>query len=169
MEESARVIRDVADVDWADLVPTEKAVLCFVIDAGRLLLIEKKTGLGSGKVNGPGGRIEPGETAMEAAIRETREETGITPSQLTEVARLAFVFTDGYSLSCDVFVARGWTGVMGETREALPFWCALNAIPYPRMWADDALWLPHALAGTRVVGRFVFEGDRMLSHHVSPS
>jgi 8-oxo-dGTP diphosphatase len=80
-----------------------------------------------------------------------------------------FVFTDGYSLSCDVFVARKWAGHLSETREARPFWCPLEAIPYRKMWEDDALWLPRALAGERVVGRFVFEGDRMLSHGVSPA
>lgn len=162
-------IRSVADVDWANLVPTERAVLCFVVSGRSILLIHKKTGLGSGKVNGPGGRIEPGETSHDAAIRETREETGITPAELRPAARLEFVFTDGYSLTCDAWVAGGFTGEAGETREALPFWCPLDQIPYDRMWADDALWLPEALAGRRVLGRFVFEGDRMLSHHVSPA
>jgi dATP pyrophosphohydrolase len=31
------------------------------------------------------GRIEPGETAARAAIRETREETGLTPAQLYQI------------------------------------------------------------------------------------
>ena len=38
---------------------------------------EKKRGLGEGYFNAPGGHIEEAETAMEAAVRETKEETGV--------------------------------------------------------------------------------------------
>ena len=143
-------------------------MLCFVRHGSQVLLIHKKTGLGSGKVNGPGGRIEPGETAPAAAVRETREETGITPAGLTEAAELSFVFTDGYTLHCVAFIADSWTGELTETREALPFWCETHAIPYDRMWADDVLWLPRALRGERLAGRFVFEGDAMLDFALFP-
>jgi 8-oxo-dGTP diphosphatase len=159
--------RTIEEVDWESWSPTERAVLCFVLWDGQALLIHKKTGLGSGKVNGPGGRIEPGELPAEAAIRETVEETGIRPADLREAASLSFVFTDGYSLSCEVFFAASWNGTLVETREAAPFWCRIDAIPYDRMWADDALWLPRALRGERVAGRFVFDGDAMLSHHIT--
>ncbi len=65
--------------DWKNWVPKERGTLCFVLREGKILLIEKKRRLGAGKVNGPGGRIEPGETPEQAAIRETQEEIGITP------------------------------------------------------------------------------------------
>ena len=53
-----RVAR-VSDVDWTNWTPTERATLLFVIRDGQMLLIHKKKGLGAGKINGPGGRIEP--------------------------------------------------------------------------------------------------------------
>jgi 8-oxo-dGTP diphosphatase len=162
----AEIPRDVDAVDWDAWQPAEQAVLCFIRGPGRILLIHKKTGLGHGKVNGPGGRIERGELPAQAAVRETREETGVTPAELSEVATLSFLFTDGYSLRCVVFFASAWTGELAETREAAPFWCAEQAVPYDRMWEDDALWLPLALRGAYVVGHFVFESDRMLSHRV---
>jgi len=34
------------------------------------------------------------------------------------------------------------------------------------MWADDRLWVPLMLAGTRFEGRFLFDGDRMLGHKI---
>ena len=64
----------VDDIDWPLWQFTEHAVLCFIVDGDRILLIHKKTGLGAGKVNGPGGRIEPGESPLQAAVRETEEE-----------------------------------------------------------------------------------------------
>ena len=62
----------VSGIDWAAWKPTEYANLCFVMRDGKILLIRKKRGLGAGKINGPGGRLEPGETALAAAIRETQ-------------------------------------------------------------------------------------------------
>ncbi|MGA1129362.1 MAG: NUDIX domain-containing protein, partial [Chthoniobacterales bacterium] len=55
--------------DWSVWQPTERANLCFVTRGDEVLLIHKKRGLGAGKSHGPGGRIEPGETAAEAAVR----------------------------------------------------------------------------------------------------
>lgn len=151
---------------WDEWKPTHHAVLCFIRAENQLLLIHKKRGLGAGKINAPGGKLDPGETAAEAAVRETREEVGLVPMKLVECGRLSFVFTDGYSLHVTVFLA-GWAGEEArETDEALPFWCAIDEIPYERMWEDDALWLPQVLAGSRVEGQFIFEESRMLSHRI---
>jgi 8-oxo-dGTP diphosphatase len=161
-------ITAVEQVDWDSHLFTEEAVLCFIRDNENLLLIHKKTGLGAGKVNAPGGRIEKGEVPIAAAIRETQEETGITPSGLEMMAELNFIFTDGYSLRGYVFFASGHSGTMVSTVEADPFWCDAGALPYENMWADDIIWLPRVLNGEKVLGRFIFEGDKMLSLSVVP-
>ena len=72
--------RRMSEIDWASWVPTEKATLLFVLRDGQVLLIHKKTGLGAGKINGPGGRIDPGETPRQCAIREVQEELCVTPT-----------------------------------------------------------------------------------------
>ncbi|GAB4243867.1 MAG: hypothetical protein OHK005_08470 [Candidatus Methylacidiphilales bacterium] len=155
-----------AHVEWQQWCPRERGVLLFVLDGSQLLLIEKKRGLGAGKVNGPGGRIDPGESAIEAAVRETREEVGITPIDPREVGRLRFQFLDGYSLHCTVFIASAWTGSLQETVEAKPFWVTRDAVPFDRMWADDIHWFPAMLSGQSFEGWFVFDADRMLEKHL---
>ncbi len=157
---------DTWTVDWRVWQPTERAVLCFVRQEGRLLLIVKKRGLGAGKVNAPGGRIEPGETAAAAAVRETQEEVGMTPIDPTVAGEVLFAFSNGYNLACTVFVAISSTGTPIETPEAQPFWQPEVDIPYERMWADDHLWLPLLLAGRPFRGAFMFDGDQMLWHQV---
>ena len=150
--------------DWRAWQAAERATLAFVVKDNRVLLIHKKRGLGAGKINAPGGRLEPGETALQAAVRETREEVGVTPTGLEERAVLRFAFTDGYGLECHVFVASGAEGTPVETDEALPFWCALDEIPFGKMWADDRVWLPLALEGRTLEAWFVFDGDVALWH-----
>lgn len=154
------------EIDWSRWTPRERATLCFICDGDRVLLIHKKRGLGAGKVNGPGGKIDPGETALESAIRETIEEVGVTPLNPQQSGELFFQFADGYSLHCTVFRANEHSGTAIETAEAVPFWTASADLPFDRMWADDRHWLPLLLAGQQFVGRFVFDGNEMLSRDV---
>ncbi len=153
-------------MDWTHWQPRERANLCFIVKDGRVLLIRKKRGLGAGKINGPGGKLEPGETALISAIREVQEEIGVTPLEIEERGVLHFQFVDGYSLHCAVFLARDFTGELIETVEAAPLWFDLAAIPYDEMWADDRHWLPQMLAGGRFTAWFAFDGDTMLSKDV---
>jgi len=154
--------------NWPSWTPTERAALCYVIEGGRILLIRKKLGFGAGKISGPGGRIEPGESAADAARRETQEEIGVSPTGLAKAGELFFQFADGYALHCAVFTAQGAQGELVETKEAAPFWVETSAIPFAGMWADDALWMPWMLSKRPFRGYFCFDGERMLKSRLEP-
>ena len=146
----------------------QKAVLCFVIRDDEILLIHKKTGLGKGKINGPGGKIEKGETAEQAAVRELREEVKITVKGPQFAGELYFQFTDGLGLHCEVFTAKEYIGTPEETREAGPFWNKIDNIPFDKMWVDDKLWFPLMLSEQKFKAEFVFDGDDMLDYKIYP-
>lgn len=154
------------EVDWAHWQPGERATLLFVVKAGRILMIRKKRGLGAGKITGPGGRQEEGESMLACAERELFEEVAIQAFGIQERGTLSFQFTDGYALLVTVYSADDYRGTPSESEEALPFWVDVGAIPYPEMWVDDKLWMPLMLAGQPFSGRFLFEGDKMLSSEV---
>ena len=69
-----------------DAADTDYGVGVLVVQDGRFLC---GTRLKGGSVGGPGGHIEAGESPEDAAIRETREEFGITPKDLMPVAFLS--------------------------------------------------------------------------------
>lgn len=165
--ERYRDIRDYDTIDWEHWTPVEQATLMFIRDGERILLIEKKRGLGAGKINGPGGRMEGNETPEECAIRETQEELIITPTGVQPAGELNFQFVDGHSIRGFVFTATGWEGTPTETDEANPVWTPIPEIPFHRMWADDAVWFPWMLRGDPFLGRFLFDNDTMLGHHLS--
>ena len=158
--------RRVSDIDWAGWKPTDFATLVFVQKDGRLLLIHKKRGLGAGKLNGPGGRLEVGETFDACAVREVREELCITPKGLEKMGELRFQFVDGYGIYVHVYRASDFEGTPSETPEAIPIWVDEDRVPYDEMWEDDRIWLPLLIAGTRFDANFIFEGDVMLDHEL---
>ncbi len=166
MDENA-IPDKISSIDWAAWQPTERAVLSFMRDGDRLLLIHKKTGLGTGKVNAPGGRIDPGETAVHAAIRETIEEVHLEPKNPEKRGELFFQFKDGYKLHGEVFFSTEFVGTPTETYEADPFWCGIKDIPYDEMWEDDRYWLPLALKGTPFKAYFIFDNDKMIDKKIA--
>jgi len=155
-------VRTLADVDWKSWSPAVRATLLFVVRDERILLIRKKRGLGAGKINGPGGKIDAGESPLVAAIREVQEEIGVTPERVEQHGEILFQFTDGLALEGFVFLARDCTGSPRETDEATPLWTPVDRIPYARMWADDVSWMPMLLAGEKFRGRALFDADALL-------
>lgn len=152
------------DIDWTTWQAVDTATLAFVIKEEQILLIRKKRGLGAGKINGPGGRLEENESIHACAVREAQEELGITPLAPQKHGELLFQFVDGYSIHVHVFRALDLTGTPIETEEAIPIWSPLDAVPYHEMWEDDEIWLPHLIAGKQFHGRFIFDKDNMLDH-----
>jgi 8-oxo-dGTP diphosphatase len=143
-----------------------EATLCFLVREGtprEILLGFKKVGFGQGKYGGVGGKVEPGEEPIHAAARELHEETGIVVAErdLQPAACLAFCFPHRpeWTQMVHVFTATSWTGEAGESREIVPAWFAVDAIPFERMWDDCGYWLPRVLAGDWVRATFVFSVD----------
>ncbi len=129
----------------------------------QVLLGLKRLGFGAGKVTGIGGKVEPGEKPARAAARELEEEVALVacPTDLYPVAQLAFQFPHrpDWSTVMHVFVLWSWSGTAAAGREIEPAWFPVGAVPYARMWADTAHWLPRVLAGDHVRGHFVFAAD----------
>ncbi|MFG6080668.1 NUDIX hydrolase [Paracoccus litorisediminis] len=53
------------------------AALAVLVEAKRVLLVQRRNPPDAGLWGFPGGHVEPGETALDAAARELAEETGV--------------------------------------------------------------------------------------------
>ena len=155
-----------------DFSSTQEATIVHLLDgdlaAGgegidRVLLMRKKRGVGAGLYNGPGGKVEPGETPRECAVREAREELGVDVHDLEKVGELGFAFGGEPTFYCHVYRSADFTGPAEETAEADPEWFDVDDLPYDEMWEDDRHWFPHLLVGESFRGLVAFDdaGEEM--------
>ena len=68
---------------------TKVGVTVLLTSSNQLLLAQRKGSHGAGTWDTPGGHLEPGETIVDCAIRETFEETGIQLSA-KDIVELGF-------------------------------------------------------------------------------
>jgi|AntRauTorcE11897_2_1112592.scaffolds.fasta_scaffold00161_11 mutator protein MutT len=143
--------------------------LLFLLNGDQVLLAMKKRGFGAGLYNGVGGKLDPGETVEQAAVRECQEEVTVTPRHIQKVAQLNFVFAESKPPQPDMyvttFITSEWDGEPNETEEMSPKWFKQADIPYKDMWEDDPHWLPQVLEGKKVVGDFSFNLQNKLIRH----
>lgn len=171
INENFRNADKVDDIDWDIWEPTERCTLCYIIDRSRneVLLIKKLRGMGEGYLNAPGGHIEDEETNKEAAVREVKEETGLTvlPDSLLIRGRLHFQFKDGIRMLGYVFFSYSYSGtLLDKTDETIPFWESLDNLDYSAMWEDDRLWLERAIKGDEFDGYFIFDDRKMIDSRI---
>lgn len=149
---------------------TTHGTLCYIIKSGKVLLINKKKGLGAGRWNGPGGKVEGKESPDEAVGREVYEEVRIVPEWPKKVGMLDFWFGEGNApaWTVHVYVANDYDGFEKETAEAAPKWFSVSKIPYAEMWPSDQIWMPLMLQGKKFSGKFYFdeEAKNLIRHEI---
>ena len=136
------------------IVPTLRTCLTLPVRDDQVLLGHKLRGFGAGKIVGIGGKVEPGESLVQAAVRELHEEAGLTvdPAGADLAAYLDFRFPHRpeWDRTSHVFVVRRWAGQVRGCEEIRPEWFPVDAPPFARMWDENRVWLPHVLRGERV-------------------
>ncbi|MDE1860620.1 MAG: 8-oxo-dGTP diphosphatase [Candidatus Micrarchaeota archaeon] len=135
-----------------------RATLCHIISGDRLVLKLATRGISKGKWNGPGGKLDPGETPKQCAIREVFEETGLEMRDPFFHGRLRFHMGGSKKLAVlgYLFSTRKFSGKLRSTEEGKVMWFKTNGLPYEKMWDDDKVWMPMMLDGRKFDAHFYY-------------
>lgn len=149
-----------------------------------VLMIERAARQGdvhSGKWNGLGGKLRPGETPIEGARREFEEESGISVrvEDLEAVGRLEFPRfktskLDGLPEDWWVFVfcvsSHAFVPIREECPEGRLHWVAREKVAQKNLWPGDRLFLPYVLSDPpqRFTGRIEYEAGEVKRSWIAP-
>lgn len=127
------------------------ATLCFLLEGEGIWLGTQLRGLFKGALNGPGGKVEDGESIIDCLVRETYEELEvILLGELRQCARItAYVGDVQPFLDVHVFMSTAWYGTPKATKE-MEAPKIHYALPFDRLVAGTEVWLPLVLTGQKL-------------------
>lgn len=107
--------------------PIELTVLCLIEDGDWILLQNRAKNDWRGFAL-PGGHVEPGESVVDAVIREMKEETGLTVLAPRLVGVKQFPIESGRNLVL-LFKVTHWTGELRSSEEGHMEWIEYSRLP----------------------------------------
>jgi 8-oxo-dGTP diphosphatase len=106
--------------EHSDSKPIIKAASACVWRGDEVLLVQRGSALGHGRWSLPGGKVELGETTLEAAHRELLEETGVTAKLLHHVGDFSVEMPGSiYVISCFTGLFEGGEAVASTDASAV--------------------------------------------------
>lgn len=96
--------------------------LCMLSDSNGNILVEDRKDPDWSGLCFPGGHVEPGESFTEAAVREMREETGLTVLDPILCGVKQFQTKNGARYVVFFYKATRWTGTIQSSDEGEVFW-----------------------------------------------
>jgi 8-oxo-dGTP diphosphatase len=146
--------------------------LSFVLCEGALLLLRGAPAkrLWANQLNGLGGHIEPGESPRQSALREIREEAGLTLQQLDLRALVHVSGHEGHpGVMLFVFLGRVAGRATQPSPEGQLEWHPLDALPWDQMVADLPHLLPRLLGEERgdvLYGCYTADASGEMRYHL---
>src|SRR3989338_9138803 len=144
--------------------------LCYLKKEGKTLMlhrVKKERDMHAGKWNGLGGKVDSGESPEECAVREVREESGLTmldPRLRGILTFPAFDGTDDWYVY--VFTADRFEGDLIESPEGNLAWIPDEELPRLNVWEGDRIFLPWLGQDRFFSGKFVYKDGTMRNHQV---
>ena len=112
-------------------------------EAGEYLMlhrVKKKNDINHDKWIGVGGGFEHGESPEECAVRETREETGLTLTDYRYRGIVTFDCEGQQTQYMHLFTATAWTGELTECDEGNLEWVPKEEVHNLPIWEGDKIF-----------------------------
>ena len=146
------------------------ATLCYIRQDGYTLMIHRVKVAGdmhAGKWNGLGGKLEPGETPEECALREIREEAGLSAANPRLRGIITFPgFSNGEDWYTFLYVVDEFQGDLIDSREGDLEWIPNDELLDLNLWEGDRIFIPWLDQPGFFSGKFVYEDGVLVSHSV---
>ena len=118
------------DLDRTERVELTTAVM--LTDSHGRMLVQNRVKTDWTGIFFPGGHVEPGESFIQAAVREMKEETGLTVSGLKVCGLKQFPLDEGGRYIVLFFKADQFTGELKDSEEGHMLWvCPEELTNYP--------------------------------------
>jgi len=146
------------------------ATLCYVRKDNQTLMIhrvKKKNDHHEGKWNGLGGKFEQGETPEECAIREIKEEAGLSVKNLKMKGFITFPlfdFVDDWFVF--VFVIDDFEGELIDSPEGDLAWIPNEKLTTINLWAGDKIFLDWLEQDRFFSAKFIYENKEFIDYTV---
>lgn len=131
--------------------------------------IKKANDMHQGKWNGLGGKFNPGESPEDCAIREVREESGLT--MLNPRLRGIITFPAFDSQEEDwyafLFTADTFTGELIDSPEGILRWIPDDQLLDLPLWEGDRIFLPWLNQPHFFSAKFIYHNNRLQHHEVT--
>lgn len=145
----------------------QDTTLCYIEQDNKYLMLyrnKKKNDLNAGKWIGVGGKVEPGETPEECAIRETWEETGLTLKSVVRRGVIMFYSDVWENEAMYLYSATDFEGEISEDcNEGDLKWIPKDEIMELNLWEGDRIFLQDMLDGKmNIYMSLYYEGDTLV-------
>ena len=149
------------------------ATLCYIIDKKKdstLMLhrIKKENDYHQGKWNGLGGKFNKGESPEECAIREIKEESGLTIRNPYLKGFITFPNFDGIDdWYVFVFTIDEFEGKLIDSPEGKLEWIPNNELTLLNLWEGDKIFLEWVFGDKLFSAKFNYENGKFLDYTVN--
>lgn len=146
------------------------ATLLYVMRDNQTLMIyrnKKENDYHEGKWNGLGGKFEIGESPEECAIRELKEESGLTAENLIMKGFITFPMFDGKNdWYVFVFVIDKFSGNLIDSKEGSLEWIPNEKLTELNLWDGDKVFLPWLFQEKFFSAKFKYENGKFIDYSV---
>jgi 8-oxo-dGTP diphosphatase len=144
------------------------ATLCYLKAEGKTLMIhriKKANDMHQGKWNGLGGKLLPGESPEECALREVHEESGLVIVNPLLKGILTFPkFANDEDWYAFVFVVHEFQGELIDSNEGDLEWIQDEHLLKLELWEGDRIFIPWLEQPGFFSGKFVYRAGKLIDH-----